>query len=74
MLPYANVYEFWRKNCKDLPLLSNKAMKLLSIPATSANVERFFSKSNYIVRKHRKRLQDKNAENFFFIKGNSHLM
>jgi len=42
----------------------------LGIPATSAFVERFFSKTGYIMRPHRRSMADKLAEDLFFCKEN----
>ena len=65
---YADTLEFWKTHEKDLPYLSKQAKILLSIPATSASVERFFSKTGYIMRPHRRRLSDMLAEKLFFFK------
>ena len=67
---YANVLDFWRENCMKYPNLAKKAKKILAIPATSAAVERFFSKTGYIIRPHRRRMIDRTSENLFFLKGN----
>ena len=48
--------------------LSRVARTLLGIPATSAFVERFFSKTGYIMRPHRRTMGDKIAEDLFFVK------
>ena len=64
---------FWKTHEQDLKFLSRKAKFLLAIPATSASVERFFSKTGYIMRPNRRRLSDQIAEKLFFLKGNSHL-
>ena len=42
----------------------------MGIPATSAFVERFFSKTGYIMRPHRRSMADKLAEDLFFCKEN----
>ena len=41
--PYENVLKFWRENCENYPHLARLARKVLSIPASSAAVERIFS-------------------------------
>ena len=48
--------EFWNINQNKYPLLYSMALKYLSIPATSAPVERLFSSSGYIMRPHRSKL------------------
>lgn len=40
--------EFWRENKKELPYLYDLALRLLSIPASSASVERLFSVAGQI--------------------------
>ena len=40
------------------------------IPVTSALVERFLSKTGFILRPHRRCMQDDLAENLFHAKGN----
>ena len=50
--------------------MSRVARTLLGIPATSAFVERFFSKTGYIMRPHRRTMGDKIAEDLFFCKEN----
>jgi zinc finger BED domain-containing protein 1 (E3 SUMO-protein ligase ZBED1) len=52
------------------PLLAKLARKLLAVPASTAAVERVFSETGYIMRPHRRRLADKQAENLFFLKCN----
>ena len=48
--------EFWNANQHKYPLLYSIAVKYLSIPATSAPVERLFSSGGYIMRPHRSKL------------------
>ena len=50
--------------------LSRVARTLLGIPVTSAYVERFFSKTGFIMRPHRRSMADKTAEDLFFCKEN----
>jgi hypothetical protein len=51
------------------PNLAKKSKKILAIPATSAAVERFFSKTGYIIRPYRRRMIDRTSEKLFFLKG-----
>ena len=73
IISYADTLLFWKTHENEFKFLAKKAKFLLSIPATSASVERFFSKTGYIMRPHRRRLNDDLAEKLFFLKGNSHL-
>ena len=60
---------FWKNNEATSLSLSRVARTLLGKPATSAFVERFFSKTGYIMRPHRRTMGDKIAEDlFFFVK------
>jgi hypothetical protein len=70
---YVNVFEFWKKYQVELPHLSKLAKSLLGIPASSAAVERFFSKTGFIMRPHRRCMSDRLAEQLFFVKGNKHI-
>ncbi len=70
---YADTLLFWKTHEQEFNFLSKKAKFILAIPATSASVERFFSKTGYIMRPHRRRLSDKMAHYLFFLKGNAHI-
>ncbi|RNA13260.1 hypothetical protein BpHYR1_050450 [Brachionus plicatilis] len=39
----SSTVSFWRENIKKIPLLYDMALRLLSIQATSADAERYFS-------------------------------
>jgi hypothetical protein len=51
-----NILEFWGQNTQQYPVLSELAKKFLSIPATSASVERVFSQIGILDTKLRNRL------------------
>ena len=68
---YVDPLLFWKKN-EEAFLSLSKA--LLGIPATSAFVERFFTKTGYIMRPHRRLMADKLAEDLFFCKENLSLV
>jgi hypothetical protein len=51
----------------DLAILSKLAKKLLAVPASTASVERVFSQTGFIMRKHRNRIGDVLAQNIFWI-------
>jgi hypothetical protein len=72
--PFVDAILFWRKYHNDFPVLGKIAKKLLAIPATSAAVERFFSKTGYIMRPHRRCLKDDLATKLFIIKANGRLL
>ncbi|XP_060774009.1 uncharacterized protein LOC132884202 [Neoarius graeffei] len=62
---------FWEANRAVLPALFPVAMKALSVPASSAPVERVFSHGGIIMRPHRARLADKTLSNLIFCKCNT---
>ena len=65
--------EFWLQYQKSWPELTAYTKHLLSVPATSAPVERIFSVGGAILRPARRRLSDKNFEMLMFLKCNLHL-
>jgi hypothetical protein len=65
--------KFWKQNKEKFPALADLARTILGIPATSAMIEREFSKTGYIIRPHRRRLNCKLSELLFFLKCNNHL-
>lgn len=64
---------FW-DGTADFPLLKEIAISVLSIPATSAPVERIFSIAGNILAEERLRLSDSNLENQIMIRVNKNLM
>lgn len=61
---------FWKKTSENpefkiLAKLLILANKLLSIPASSASIERVFSQTGFIVRQNRNKLEDRLLDNFF---------
>ena len=65
--------KFWKENELLYPTLSKMAQCYLSIPATSAPVERLFSSAGKIFRPERCRLSDNTFHKLINIKCNSHL-
>jgi len=57
-----------------LPTLFEHAMKVQSIPATSAPAERVFSHDGITLRPHRARLNDTMLSNIVFLKCNADKM
>ena len=66
--------EYWKKNGLRFPLLRKLAQQYLSVPATSAPVERVFSTAGKIIRQDRCRLLPVNFERLLFLKTNSALL
>ena len=56
---------------QDLPILFQLAMKMHTVPASSAPVERVFSHGGLIMRPHRNRLSDTMLSNLVFLKCNN---
>ncbi|GAA6073912.1 zinc finger BED domain-containing protein 6-like [Tachysurus ichikawai] len=69
-----NALSFWAKNHNRYPQLHNLAMKVLSVPASSAPVERVFSRGGIIMRPHRARLGHKMLQSLIFLKCNQMLL
>ena len=63
--------EFWGAHKEKFPALVLVAKKVLAIPASSAPVERVFSRGGIIMRPHRSRLGDEILSNLVFLKCNS---
>ncbi|KAL1276730.1 hypothetical protein QQF64_036353, partial [Cirrhinus molitorella] len=59
---------FWSKNKDRYPQLHALAVKLLSVPASSAPVERIFSRGGLIMRPHRARLGSRTVSSLIFLK------
>ena len=56
------------------PALHSLALKALSVPASSAPVERIFSRGGIILRPHRARLGCQMVETLMFLKCNEHVL
>ncbi|RMZ99734.1 Zinc finger BED domain-containing [Brachionus plicatilis] len=67
---YIDPLDWWQRKEASFPSLAKIAKKILGIPATTASVERFFSKTGYILRQHRLKMADTLAENLFYLKKN----
>ena len=65
-----NALQFWQDNSKKLPALYKLANKVLAIPASSAPVERVFSRGGVIMRPHRARLSAEMLSILMFLKCN----
>lgn len=69
-----NALLFWYKNQDRFPQLHNLALKVLSVPASSAPVESFFSRGGIIMRPHRARLGHRMLQSLMFLKCNQALL
>lgn len=65
---------FWAKNQDKFPHLHNLAMKVLSVPASSARVERVFSRGGFIMRPHCACLGHRMLQSLMFLKCNQTLL
>lgn len=65
----SNPLDWWRENEMKYPLLSSIAKRYLSIPATSAPIERLFSQMGLIITKKRSCLRGSTASALGFLKG-----
>ena len=66
--------EFWKLNSSRYPCLTLIAYAILSIPATSAPVERIFSNARHLCANLRTRLSDEMLETELLLSNNSHLL
>jgi hypothetical protein len=64
---------FWLRNKGILDKLFVPALAALSIPASSAPVERIFSFSGIFMRPHRSRLSDKNLSALTYLRCNNNI-
>ena len=64
---------FWLKYEKEWPELAAYTKAILTVPASSAAVERVFSVGGSILRPSRRRLSDRLFEMLMFLKCNWHL-
>jgi hAT family C-terminal dimerisation region/Protein of unknown function (DUF 659) len=60
--PNIDVPDFWRKYAREMPHLSDLALKAISVPASSADVERSFSYLKKILTPQRTNLIEKNLD------------
>ena len=68
-----DLWDFWKKNRTKMPTLYNLAMDVYSIPASSASVEREFSKAKRFQGEHRINLSGTRLEDQMIIAGNEGL-
>ena len=65
--------EWWKLHAADFPHVARTAKAVLSIPASSAPVERIFSSTGKIFRPERTRLTEEKFEQLLFIKCNKRI-
>ena len=69
-----NPLRFWRKHSPEFPALAALAKQILSIPASSAPVERVFSQGGIIIRPHRSSMTCNTLSMLTFLKCNENLL
>ena len=62
--------DFWLKHGANYPRTFKLAKKVLSVPASSAPIERVFSQSGLIMRPHRSQLSDQLLSDLILLKCN----
>lgn len=67
-------FSFWESHYFELEQLAELAFEVLSIPATSSEVERSFSQAGHIVGGRRWSLSDANLERETFLRHNKALL
>ena len=70
---YKDTRELWLKYEKEWPELAAYAKSLLTVPASTAAVERIFSVGGAILKPSRRRLSDHVFEMLMFLKCNMHI-
>ena len=65
-----DLVEFWIENAKSHPMLSPLACDLLTIPASSAPIERVFSTAGLVTSGKRNRLNDAHLDREILLKNN----
>lgn len=65
-----NAFDFWASVAQEMPALAKLARLVLSVPASSAPVERVFSHAGLIFRPHRRSMSDTNLSQLIFLKVN----
>ena len=70
-----NVVSYWSSETvkKDFPKLFSAAIRALSVPASSAPIERVFSQGGLIVRPNRASMNDNKVSALMFLKCNSYI-
>ena len=64
---FNNPLSWWSGNCRQFPLLSILARRILCIPATSAPTERVFSTAGLTISNSRASILPQNASNLVFL-------
>ena len=65
---------FWESLMQEYPLISSVALDILTIPASSAPIERVFSTAGESTTGKRNRLADQNLEREILLKKNKHFL
>ena len=70
----SSAMKLWNMHGTKLPKLRQLALCVLSVPATSAPVERVFSHGGFVIRPHRSRLTCDRLMYLMFLKCNEHFL
>ena len=71
---HSNPYCFWKKYSSEFPVLALLAKPILSIPVSSASVERVFSQGGIIIRQHRSSMTSSTLSMLTFLKCNENFL
>ena len=63
-----NPLDFWKPHSKEFPLLCKLAKRIYSIPATSCDVDRQFSRAGLVVNQRRTNKSPDQVKNIFLIR------
>ena len=63
-----NPLDFWKSHSKEFPLLCKLAKHICSIPATSCDIDRQFSRVGLVVNQRRTNKSPGHVENIFLIR------
>ena len=70
----SSTHTFWKENIKEFPLLSELALILLNIPASSAFIERFYSICGNVCKPRAGNMTPKLIIERSFLKSNIHIL
>ena len=72
--PSRDPLKWWAENVLKFPILGTLALRYLSIPATSASLERLWSVASQIITKTRTQLKSHVVADLMFLKENGHIL
>lgn len=68
--PNSDINKYWVNAFQEFPCIASVAFEIISVPVTEVSVERVFSHLNYIMNKHRTRLDEGLLEDILFLRLN----